>query len=227
MDVEIISPGAFASAQISLDAGEEFVSESGLMVRMSADIDLDVTTKPKGKGGLLSGVKRLLGGDSFFMSTYRADSPGEVVIAPTLPGDVHVVQLDGSTTWICAGASYMGSGPDVSLDTQFQGLKGFFSGESLFFMEASGTGPLLVNAFGAIREVEVEGEYVIDTGHVVAYEAGLEYSMSKAGSSWLQSFLAGEGFVLNFSGHGRVLIQSHNPSEFGKAIGPKLPERSS
>ena len=227
MDVEIISPGAFASAQISLDAGEEFVSESGLMVRMSADIDLDVTTKPKGKGGLLSGVKRLLGGDSFFMSTYRADSPGEVVIAPTLPGDVHVVQLDGSTTWICAGASYMGSGPDVSLDTQFQGLKGFFSGESLFFMEASGTGPLLVNAFGAIREVEVEGDYVIDTGHVVAYEAGLEYSMSKAGSSWLQSFLAGEGFVLNFSGHGRVLIQSHNPTEFGKAIGPKLPERSS
>jgi uncharacterized protein (TIGR00266 family) len=227
MDVEIISPGAFSSAQISLDAGEEFVSESGLMVRMSADIDLDVTTKPKGKGGLLSGVKRLLGGDSFFMSTYRADSPGEVVIAPILPGDVHVVQLDGSTTWICAGASYMGSGPDVSLDTQFQGLKGFFSGESLFFMEASGTGPLLVNAFGAIREVEVDGEYVIDTGHVVAYESGLEYSMSKAGSSWLQSFLAGEGFVLNFSGHGRVLIQSHNPTEFGKAIGPKLPERSS
>lgn len=227
MHVEIDSPGAFASARVKLEAGESFVSESGAMVRMSDGIDVDVTTKPKGKGGILAGIKRLVGGDSFFMSTYKAEKPGEVVLAPTLPGDVQVVELDGRAHWICAGGSYLASGPDVVVDTQFQGLKGFFSGESIVFMDVSGTGPLVVNAYGGIREVVIDGEYVIDTGHVVAYEAGLQYRVSKAGSSWIQSFLAGEGLVLNFSGKGRVLVQSHNPAEFGQAIGGQLPERSS
>ena len=227
MKIDIDSPGAFASARVQLAAGEHFVSESGAMVRMSEGIDVDVTTKPKGKGGIMSGIKRLIGGDSFFFSTYTAERAGEGVLAPTLPGDVHVLELDSRARWICAGGSYMASGPDVVLDTQFQGLKGFFTGESIVFMEASGQGPLVVNAYGGIREVAIDGEYVIDTGHVVAYEAGLQYRISKAGSSWIQSFLAGEGLVLNFSGKGRVLMQSHNPAEFCKSIGSQLPQRKS
>ena len=225
MEIKILSPGAFASAQVLLGGGDSFVSEAGLMVRMDAHIDLDVTTRPKGKGGMFAGLKRMVGGDSFFMSTYHASSPGEVVLAPILPGDVYHVELDGKASWVCAGASYMGSGPEVSVDTQFQGFKGLFSGESLFFMECAGVGPLLVNAFGRIREVEIDGEYVIDTGHVVAYETSLEYTITKAGSSWLASWLAGEGFVMNFRGKGRVLVQSHNPTEFGRSVGPKLPAR--
>ena len=66
---------------------------------------------------------------------------------------------------------------------------------------------------------------MIDTGHVVAYETSLEYTITKAGSSWLASWLAGEGFVMNFRGKGRVLVQSHNPTEFGRSVGPKLPPR--
>lgn len=225
MKLSVISPGAFASVKVDLEPGDRFVSESGAMVRMSSSVDVDVTTKPKGKGGILGGLKRLLGGDSFFFSTYSSSRGGEVVIAPTLPGDCHVQQLDGSSTWLCAGASYLGSGPDVELDTQFQGFKGMFSGESLVFMEAKGTGPLVVNAFGKIREVEVDGSYVVDTGHVVAYETSLEYTLSKAGSSWFHSWLAGEGIVLRFTGRGRLLIQSHNPQEFGPAVGGMLPTR--
>lgn len=226
MNVSVISPGAFASVQVDLEPGDSFISESGAMVRMSGSVDVDVTTRPKGsKGGLLGGLKRLLGGDSFFFSTYTTPAPGEVVLAPTLPGDCHVLQLDGSSTWLCAGASYLGSGPGVELDTEFQGFKGMFSGESLVFMEAKGTGPLVVNAFGKIREVEVDGSYVVDTGHVVAYETSLDYSVSKAGSSWFHSWLSGEGFVLRFEGRGRLLIQSHNPSEFGGAVGGMLPTR--
>lgn len=226
MKVDVISPGAFAAARIQLEAGEEFVSEAGAMVRMSGSISSEVTTKPKGsKGGIMAGLKRMLGGDSFFMSTYHADQPGEVVIAPTLPGDCYVLQLDGGTEWICAGASYLGSGTEVSLDTQFQGMKGFLTGESIIFMKVSGHGPVVVNAFGKIREVEVDGDYIIDTGHVVAYQDTMKYTITKAGSSWISSYLSGEGFVMNFSGKGKVLVQSHNPSEFGQSIGPKLRPR--
>ena len=64
-----------------------------------------------------------------------------------------------------------------------------------------------------------------DTGHVVAFTDGLSYTIEKAGSSWFQSWLAGEGIVLKFSGTGKILVQSHNISEFGRLLGPKLPQR--
>ena len=68
MRISIEDRGAFASALVHLDAGESFVSESGAMYRTSAEIDVDVTTRSKGKGGIFSGLKRLLGGESFFLS---------------------------------------------------------------------------------------------------------------------------------------------------------------
>jgi uncharacterized protein (TIGR00266 family) len=219
--------GAYSVLEVSLAAGESFVSESGLFFHGSGNVDIDVTARPKGSGGLLGGLKRLVGGDSFFMSTYTPEGgPGKVALAPGMPGEIHVIQLDGSKKWLCAGGSFMACGPDVQLDTKFQGLGGFFSGESLFFVEASGTGPLVVSAFGQIRELESTGDLIIDTGHLVAHEEGLQYTITKAGGSWISSWLAGEGMVMRFTGRGKVLVQSHNPTEFGSTVGPMLPPRS-
>lgn len=227
MQIQVTEGSAFQSAMVQLDPGDKFVSESGAMYRASSNVDVDVTTRQKGAGGLLGGMKRLLGGDSFFMSTYHTNDgqPGEVGLAPTHSGEVKVVQLDGSTNWLCAGGSYLGSSDSLELNTQFQGLKGFVTGESLFFMEVKGAGSLIVSAFGRIHEMEVTDGLIVDTGHVVAFEETLGYTLSKAGKSWIQSWLAGEGLVLNFTGQGRILVQSHNPSEFGRALGPLLPPR--
>ncbi|MEM7518079.1 MAG: TIGR00266 family protein [Planctomycetota bacterium] len=230
MNIEILGGGGFGSARIDLQAGETFVSESGAMYRASSNVDVDVTTKSRGKGGLLAGVKRLFAKESFFFSTYRAEGgPGEVAIAPTHQGEVRRIAMDGTSTWSCAGGSYLGSSTDIDLETRFQGLKGVFSGESLSFLEASGTGDLLVGAFGRIVEIDVErdagGALTIDTGHLVAFETSLQYRLAKATGSILQSFLTGEGFVLHMQGRGRVLVQSHNPTELGKTLGPMLPPR--
>jgi uncharacterized protein (AIM24 family) len=100
-----------------------------------------------------------------------------------------------------------------------------FSGESLSFLQIDGAGQLLVNAFGKINEVNVDGSLTIDTGHVVAFQDSLEYKLGKAGGSWVQSFFAGEGVVLDFTGHGKIYVQSHNPGEFRKSLGPMLPAR--
>ena len=157
VEIKILSPGAFASAQVLLGGGDSFVSEAGLMVRMDAHIDLDVTTRPKGKGGMFAGLKRMVGGDSFFLSTYHASSPGEVVLAPILPGTCTTWSWTGGLRGCARARPTWGRGRRWSVDTQFQGFKGLFSGESLFFMECAGVGPLLVNAFGRIREVEIDG----------------------------------------------------------------------
>jgi len=228
MDIEILGSGAFCSALCRLEPGERFVSESGAMFRASSNIDIDVTTRSRGSGGLLAGVKRLLGAEHFFFSTYSVmdGRAGEVGLAPTLQGEIRIIDVDPAVSWLCAGGSFLGATEELAVDTRFQGLKGMFSGESLFFLEVSGGGRLLVNAFGRIVELEVDGEMIVDTGHVVAFERHLTYEIQKAGGSWMHSFLGGEGLVLNFKGRGRVLAQSHNPSAFGGLLGARLPPRS-
>ncbi|MBW3539536.1 MAG: TIGR00266 family protein [Planctomycetes bacterium] len=227
MDIQIRDRGAFSSALVRLLPGEQFVSEAGAMFRASSNIEVDVTARSRGKGGILGGLKRLLAAENFFFSTYACndDQSGEVGLAPSLQGEVKIIECDGERSWICAGGSYLGSTADLQVDTKFQGLKGMFTGESMFFMNVSGTGQLLVNAFGRINELEVDGGLTVDTGHVVAFEDTLSYQLSKAGGSWIQSWLAGEGIVLKFSGRGRIFVQSHNASEFGGALGPLLPPR--
>ncbi len=227
MHIDILGEGAFASALVQLDDGEQFVSEAGAMYRASANVDIDVTTRSRSSGGILSGIKRMLSGESFFLSTYQTidGNSGEVGLAPTHQGEIRQIALDGSSGWLCAGGSYLGSTSGINLDTQFQGFKGFFSGEAPFFVEASGEGELLVTAYGRITKMNVTEPLIVDTGHVVAFEETLQYSITKVGGSWLQSWLAGEGFVMNFSGTGHILTQSHNPTEFGRRLGPRLPAR--
>jgi uncharacterized protein (TIGR00266 family) len=104
----------------------------------------------------------------------------------------------------------------------WQGFKNFLSGENLFWLKASGQGKLVFNSFGSIYQVEVDGEYTVDTGHIVAFSEGLSFDISKAGKSWISSFLGGEGLVCNFKGKGTLWCQSHNESEFGKTLGPML-----
>ncbi len=227
MKIEIQGEGAFSSALIEIDPGERFMSESGAMFHATVNVDIDVTTRTRGGGGFLKGIKRMLAADSFFLSTYTSTDaiPGKIGLSPTLQGEVQVVELDGSSQWLCAGGSYLGSSEDLELDTQFQGFKGMFSGESLFFLDVSGRGQLLVSAFGRIVEHYCEGELIVDTGHLVAFEDSLEYSLSKAGGSWRHSFFAGEGVIMKFRGRGRVLVQSHNPSAVGTVLGALLPPR--
>ena len=227
MDVQVVERGAFSWVQVHLDPGEQFISEAGAMFRASTNIDINVTTRNRGRGGILASVGRMLAGESFFLSTYSSNDsqPGDVGLAPTHQGQIQKIETDGATDWLCAGGSYLGSSESLALDTNFQGFRGMLSGESLSFISVSGAGVLLVNAFGKISGIDVEGGLAVDTGHVVAFESSLDYSIGKAGGSFLQSFLAGEGLVMNFRGHGRIYVQSHNPDEFGREIGPLLPPR--
>lgn len=227
MNIEIQGNGAFDSALVHLQPGDSFVSESGAMYRASANVDIDVTTRSRGSGGLLAGVKRLLSSENFFFSTYKTidGQTGEVGLAPTHQGQIETLELDGSSDWYCTGGSYLCSTAGLAIDTEFQGMRGFFSGEAPFFLRISGAGQIAVTAFGRIVEMTVDEPLTVDTGHLVAFESTLSYSLSKAGGSWFQSFLAGEGLVMEFTGQGRILTQSHNPKDFGKRLGPLLPKR--
>jgi len=83
----------------------------------------------------------------------------------------------------------------------------------------------LIGGFGGIEEVLCDGSMVIDTGHLVAWDAELEYSIGKSGSGWIASWLSGEGLVCHFRGRGRIWIQSRNPAAYGGRVGALLPAR--
>ena len=231
MNVKIDTEGAFGSALVTLEAGEKFVSEAGAMYRASPNMEIEVESRRKKDegmwGALKSGIKAMFAGESFFLSTYTPNDgqTGEVGLAPTHQGEVRSVKV-GPEVWICSGGSYLGSSGGITLDTQYQGLtKGMFSKEGLVFVQASGDGDLLVNGFGRISSVDVSGGITIDNGHLIAFTEGLEYTISKAGGGWISSMMSGEGLVMKFSGQGKVLVQSHDPSRLGGVLGPLLPPR--
>jgi uncharacterized protein (TIGR00266 family) len=196
------------------------------MVSMTSNIAVE-TQGPGRGGGLFRGLKRaVLGGESFFTNVFTAQSgPGHVSLAPKLCGDMVVHALQQGEQLLIQGSSYVSAPDSVHIDTQFQGFKGFFTGESLFFLSATGYGPVLLNAFGAVDVMDLDGEVIVDTGHLVAFTQGIQYSVEKASRGWIASYLSGEGLVLRMQGRGRLYIQSRNPAEYGRTVGSKLPAR--
>lgn len=227
MHFEIQYRPAHSLATAFLDPGESVRAEASAMVSMTRNLSIATDGPVSGRGGLLGGFKRaLLGGESFFTNTFTArDTPGHVSLAPTLSGDMLAVDLRRGEPLYIQGQSYVAAPDSVEIDTRWQGFKGFFSGESLFFLEASGVGPVVINAFGAIEVLELDGEVIVDTGHLVAFGAGIEYTVTKASRGWIASYLSGEGLVLRMQGRGRVYLQSRNPQEYGRAVGARLPPR--
>ncbi len=226
MHFEITYNPAHSLATAHLNAGESVRAEASAMVSMTRNVGVETNATNKASGGLFKGLKRsLLGGESFFTNLYTAHSAGaHVTFAPDLCGSMIVHELTGESLFI-QGSSYVAAPDTVTVDTKFQGFKGLFSGESLFFLQASGHGQVLMNAFGAIEVLDLDGEMIVDTGHLVAFTSGISYEVSKAAAGWISSFLSGEGLVLRVRGRGKLYVQSRNPSEFGKSVGKKLPAR--
>lgn len=218
-------PGAFALATISLQAGASISAEAGAMVSMSANVDL----KSQMKGGLLGALKRSVGGESAFVSTFTAEGgPGEVTLAPATPGDVVGLELQGADYYV-QSSSYLAGDSGLKIDTKFGGLKSFLGGEGLFLLHVSGSGLLLVSSFGAISKKNLQhGErYVVDTGHLVAWDASMHYEIRKAArSGFFSTVLSGEGLVAEFTGPGEILIQTRNLRAFASQLATFIPARS-
>lgn len=223
---EIKHPGAFALAVVNLQPEQSISAEAGAMVSMSGNVNLHSEMK----GGVFGALKRAVGGESAFVSTFTAQGgPGEVTLASGAPGDITGIEMRNQTFKV-QSSSYLAGDTSLTVDTKFGGAKSFFGGEGLFVLEVSGTGLLLVASFGAIhRKVLRPGEqYVVDTGHLVAWEGQMQYTVRKAAKSgFLRSMMSGEGLVAEFNGPGEILIQTRNLAAFASMLKPFFPTQGS
>lgn len=226
MQIEIKYDPAFAMAFVNLDQGEGIRAEAGAMVSHSATLTMETSAQ----GGLMKGLKRAaLGGESFFMNTFTATQPGDQIgLAAPLPGDIAHWPLAGQTVYLQSGA-YLASALGIEVDTSWGGAKTFFSSEGLFVLKVSGTGDLLVSAYGAIHAIDLAAgqSYVVDTGHMVGWSEGVTYQVAKAGGGWKQTLLGGEGLVCTLTGPGRIYLQTRSTTDFINWLVPKLPTPSS
>lgn len=221
--IEIGYRPAHSLARVTLQPNEQIVAESGAMVGMSTNVHMQTQSQ----GGLIGGFKRMFGGESFFRNTFTAQGgPGEVLLAQALCGDMTTLEMTPHGYFI-QNSAYIASTPDVQIETKTGGFKGFFSGAGVFILQATSQQPgqVLVGAFGGIQELHCDGNLVIDTGHLVAWDATLQYSVGKSGAGWIASYLSGEGLVCHFTGQGRIWIQTRNPGEYGQTVGRMLPPR--
>ena len=219
---------SFSMLTLQLSPGESVKAEPGAM---AAQQDVDMKTGMS--GGLFGEFKRMLTSESFFLNTFTAGPTGGwVSLAPPTPGDIlsHIVG-PGQELFI-QSSSFMACSENVQTDAKFQGLKGLFSGEGLFFLriytEGGGPGTVYFNSYGAIKHLPVTPgkELVVDTGHVVAFTNDVEYSIGKVGG--LGSLIAGgEGLVMKFKGNGHVWVQTRTLSALADKIVPFLPSPKS
>ncbi|MBN1298452.1 MAG: TIGR00266 family protein [Actinobacteria bacterium] len=224
MEVNLLFQPSYTMANVKLSSGEEIKAESGAMVSMTEGIALET----KMQGGFFKALGRsVLGGESFFMNTFKAGpSGGEVNFAPALPGDMFVIDLE--KPMLVQSGSYIASENSVDIDTKFGGAKTFFASEGLFLLKASGSGKLLLSSFGAINEILLaDGEkHTVDTGHFVAFDEGVGFNVRKIGGM-RSTLFSGEGLVVDITGPGRILIQSRSQDSFLGWLIPKLPKNNS
>lgn len=225
MQIELMYQPAFTLGRVQLAGGEQVRVEAASMVGMSAGMSLETTAT----GGFMKSLKRsLLGGESLFQNVYTAPAQGgEVMVAPSLAGDLRVLTL--TEPMLVQSGAYVASDINVELDSKWGGSKSFFgTGGGLFMLRAEGRGQMVVSSYGAIHEITlgVGESYTIDTGHLVALSESMQFKTRSIGG--MKTFMfSGEGFVADLTGPGSFLMQTRSQDQFLSWLIPKLPQTHS
>ena len=219
--------------EIELDPQETVVAEAGAMVYMDEQIAFETKMGDGSEpnqgvmGKLFSAGTRLLTGESLFMThfTHRGSS-GKSRVAFSAPYPGTIIPIDLSTMpngLIVQKDGFLAAARGTKLSIHFnQKLgSGFFGGEGFILQKITGDSKAFVHAGGTIIEKNLRDELLrVDTGCVVAFEPGIDFSISRAGG--LKSMIfGGEGLLLaTLRGTGRVWLQSMPVKKLIQALAP-------
>lgn len=223
----------FPLVEVYLQQGEAILMESGAMVYHNGAVSLEGQMNSNGKKGL-GGALRALGrsmssGESFFITKATGQShQAKVAIAPATPGAIRELEV-GNVHWRLNTGVFLACDTSVSYHMQRQSVSGALFGGTggLYVMETEGSGSLLINAYGDILELTLDGSQpmTIDNQHVIAWSDSLNYEIKVASGTF--GFKTGEGLVNEFSGQGSVYIQTRNIEGLANLIQPFIPTSSS
>ncbi len=215
MDYDIRFRPAFASLFVTLAPGETIVTEPGAMTSM--DTGLTMTTRFDWRGIL----RAIFGGESAFLNYFKnkSNTSQTIVITPPNIGDIICVDIDDRGLCLQAGG-FIACTPGVKLGIEWAGWASFFGGEGLFRLKLTGNGKAFIGCFGGISELEIPGTFIVDTGHLVAYDPRTKIKIKFAGSI-IGSIKSGEGLVMELKGNGKMYLQSRSVDGLVRFLRPK------
>ena len=207
---------------IELAPNETVRAEAGAMVSMSGNVDLQSQVQ----GGLMGALKRMVTRESLFVSTFTAmGGAGEVILAPPVPATSSGrARREGAPRPVLVVARVRGEG---QARHRVRRLPWAVRGRgALLHPGASGPGTVLLSSYGAIvrRALPAGARYVVDTGHVVAFDARMPFEVRKASRrGWIRSMLSGEALVAEFTGPARSIYRPGTSLARGRPL-PALPD---
>ena len=196
--------------EIELDPGEAVRAEAGTMTFMEGDIEMQTSTG----GGVFKGLKRMVTGESFFITTFAYNGPvgskGHVGFAAPYPGTIIPLDLGNlGGQFLCQKDSFLCAAAGIEIEVAFTKRlsAGFFGGEGFILQRLSGDGMAFVHAGGTIIERELaRGESLrADTGCLVAFAPTIDYDIKFIGG-FKNALFGGEGlFLARLTGPGRAV----------------------
>ncbi len=209
--------------EIELDPGESAVAEAGAMMYKDSSVVMETVfgdgSSSSGGGGfmekLLGAGKRLLTGESLFMTVFTHTGQGKAHVAfgAPYPGNIIPVHLgETERTLLCQKDSFLCAAKGVSIGIYFQRkiLTGLFGGEGFIMQKLEGDGMVFLHAGGTVIERQMEAGQTlhVDTGCIVALEPSVQFDIQQAGGIKTALF-GGEGlFFATLRGPGKVWLQS-------------------
>jgi uncharacterized protein (TIGR00266 family) len=210
VDYEIIGE-EMQLVEIELDPQEAVRAEAGAMAYMLDGIEMQTGTG----GGIFSGLKRMVTGESFFITSFANSGQGKsrVAFAAPYPGKIiplDLVKLGG--TFLCQKDSFLCAAEGIDIDVAFTKRlgAGLFGGEGFILQKLSGDGLAFVHAGGTVIEKTLQaGESLrVDTGCLVAFAPTVTYDIQMVGG-FKNVLFGGEGlFLASLKGPGLVYLQS-------------------
>ncbi|MDT0295444.1 TIGR00266 family protein [Mesonia ostreae] len=207
--------------EIELDPQEAVIAEAGSFMMMDQGIQMetvfgDGSGKDEGFFGKLMGAgKRVLTGESLFMTLFYNNIPGKkkVSFASPYPGKIIPIDLDRfNGKFICQKDAFLCAAKGVSVGIEFSKRfgRGFFGGEGFIMQKLEGNGMAFVHAGGttAVKELAAGEKLRVDTGCIIGFDATVDYNIEFVGGI-KNTLFGGEGMVFaTLTGPGTVYIQS-------------------
>lgn len=214
MNVKEVGSSAFQILECELNPNEIITVESGAMA--SQDVGIVPTTVMN--GNILGALAiKFLGAESFFINHFKnsTNKVQKMYISQTTPGDIQARQLNGEEIFLETG-SFIARTGNIKIKTKWAGFKNLIAGEGLFKLSFQGHGTIWYGCYGAVIEKEINGTYIVDSGHLLMWPPTIKLKLKLAGGL-IDSFLSKEGFVLQLEGKGKGKVQLQTRSVKGLA----------
>jgi uncharacterized protein (TIGR00266 family) len=193
---------------VPLADGQEMQAEPGALLYMAGGVDME----SRMSGGLLGGLRRLMAGESLFMTRFRGRGEGQVAFAAPYPGKIRQLDLSGGPSWLCQRDSFLCAtdGIDVGIAFTKRFGAGLFGGEGFILEKLTGAGTVFIHAGGNLIEFELlPGQAMrVDTGCIVAFEETVVFDIQFVGG-FKNAMFGGEGlFLATLTGPGKAILQT-------------------